>query len=47
MINTFLGNRALRETSQEVAAEMAAQPCPTEVAKTDRHAATRLTAAAQ
>ncbi|MEA7571580.1 glycosyl transferase, partial [Salmonella enterica subsp. enterica serovar Virginia] len=27
MINTFLGNRALRETSQEVAAEMAAQPC--------------------
>lgn len=33
MINTFLGNRALREASQEVAAEMAAQPCPTEVAK--------------
>ncbi len=33
MINTFLGNHALREASQEVAAEMAAQPCPTEVAK--------------
>jgi UDP:flavonoid glycosyltransferase YjiC (YdhE family) len=33
MINAFLDNRALRDASEEVAAEMAAQPCPSEVAK--------------
>ncbi|AEG95589.1 MULTISPECIES: salmochelin biosynthesis C-glycosyltransferase IroB [Klebsiella] len=33
MINAFLDDRALRTASEEVAAEMAAQACPTEVAK--------------
>ncbi|EBQ1246429.1 DUF1205 domain-containing protein, partial [Salmonella enterica] len=33
MINNFLNDRSLRDAAQEVAAEMAAQPCPTEVAK--------------
>ena len=33
MINAFLNNRSLRKASEEVAAEMAAQPCPGEVAK--------------
>ncbi|KAF1367025.1 UDP:flavonoid glycosyltransferase YjiC (YdhE family) [Yokenella regensburgei] len=33
MINNFLNDRSLRDASLEVAAEMAAQPCPTEVAK--------------
>ncbi|EAM2857183.1 salmochelin biosynthesis C-glycosyltransferase IroB [Salmonella enterica] len=32
MINAFLSNHVLHDTSLEVAAEMAAQPCPTEVA---------------
>ncbi|HDO6931224.1 nucleotide disphospho-sugar-binding domain-containing protein, partial [Klebsiella pneumoniae] len=33
MINAFLDNRALRDASEEVAAEMATLPCPSEVAK--------------
>ncbi|MEI8451433.1 nucleotide disphospho-sugar-binding domain-containing protein, partial [Escherichia coli] len=33
MINSFLNNRSLRKASEEVAAEMAAQPWPGEVAK--------------
>ncbi|WP_409414947.1 nucleotide disphospho-sugar-binding domain-containing protein, partial [Escherichia coli] len=33
MINAFLNNRSLRKASEEVAADMAAQPCPGEVAK--------------